>query len=137
MRLIFSFIFSLFFFTAFSQNYTQKGNRDIDGDGLPDSLAIKDGRIKVRLSSQNYQPMLSGDISGDGLSANLYFSYEKDGFSYRAQYMRAGHSAEFQYDKKTGKIKLIGLGHWDASSGYTGGDESDFDLPNHRLTLAV
>ncbi len=80
---------------------------DMDGDGIVDTafLAEGAGKILCALSSHKFKRVSSKKI----YLSNMNDFYEsKNGFSLDIHYNRTDNGYQFMYDKKAGKMRLIG-----------------------------
>jgi hypothetical protein len=87
----------------------EKVSKDLDGDSKLDTVYFDDkkSRIICLLSTQNFGMTQSKKI--DVLGDNLDVRATKDGFSFSVDWMRSGYATRFRYDKKTKRIRLIGM----------------------------
>ena len=83
--------------------------KDIDFDGVIDTIYVnqENSKIVCILSSKKYAKVESKIIGLNTMSG--IGDDGREGFVFENHYMRAGYSNQFRYDKKTKKIRLIGI----------------------------
>ncbi len=126
MRILFFYIAALHFFSSVSQN---KLTKDIDFDGIPDTIFIdyETAQIVCTLSSKNFKKVKSKTITD--LSESSRISKAKNGFYFGNNWMRAGYAAQFRYDKKQKRIRLIGIIRYNLGNAtHEGSGESSINL---------
>jgi len=137
MRFTF-FLFSIFLYlNAFGQIDSELV-KDIDGDNISDTIRLDSVRscIVCQLSSEDFTPIYSPEIyleNMNGMGSSL--SGIEKGFSYQFNWMRAGESVDFQYEKSTKKIRVTGMHTY--AFGNAAGDgknDLDFDLLDGRCS---
>lgn len=99
-------LFLLACFPAFAQ---KKLVKDIDFDGKADTIYIdqKEWKIVCRLSSQNFKKLKSKYIETSG--DNTVLEPKKNGFEIKVNWMRAGYTCQFRYEKNEKRIRAIGI----------------------------
>ncbi len=104
--------------TTFAQ---EKLVKDVDFDSVNDTVYIDKVKsvIVCKLSTQQFRPIESKPVE---INEHSFISESKKGFEFSYPEMRSGFSAQFRYDKKQKKIRLIGMGKY--SLGNIVGDES-------------
>ena len=105
-------IYLLFFISnlSFSQ---AKLIKDIDFDGIRDTISIDTENLKVisSLSTQNFKKVFSKEIESlDGL---VSLKDSSNGFTLNVDWMRAGYSCQFRYNKFERRIQLIGMSRYE------------------------
>src|SRR5690606_39615291 len=95
---------------AFSQ---EKLLKDLDNDGIKDSIYIDEDRYTIicRLSTQNIEIITSKPI--EALNYPSGVKETKNGFEFFNDWMRAGYKNQFKYNPKTKKIQLIGMSRYE------------------------
>ncbi|MBW1297919.1 hypothetical protein [Aquimarina litoralis] len=122
---LFSIILFLISITVVAQDKFQK---DIDFDGVVDTVYIdlNTSTIVCLLSSKQFQKVESKPID---LTNRCLIKDAKNGFYFENHWMRSGHSAQFRYDKKTKKIRLIGMSRYSfGNAANNGSGESSVNL---------
>jgi len=105
---------------------------DLDYDGKLDVVSIKkDGehnRIVYKLSTRKGQSFESDALESYN-SQIQHLEKSKNGFKYKETFMRGGISAQFRYEKKSKKMQLIGMEHYeDGNAAHVGSGESSVNL---------
>lgn len=109
--------------------------KDLDNDGIADSVVFDYDyfRIICKLSSKKFKQVASKPIPE--LSSHTYISETKNGFELIVPYMRGGFSNQFQYDKSTKNIQLIGMSRYELGAGPgDGSGESSINLLTGNYT---
>lgn len=103
-------------------------NKDLDFDGVEDRVFIDSAKsvIVCELSTQNFKPLQSKFLGEINDQSGVIDS--KDGFSFIVNWMRAGHTNQFRYNKKTKKIQLIGMSRYEFGYFGNGAGESSLNL---------
>ncbi len=120
--------FLLFFILPFSL-FSQKLIKDIDFDGIKDTIYVDNEKstIVCILSSKNNKKIESLPI--EMLSERSGIVDAKNGFKFNNDWMRGGHSNQFRYDKRTKKIRLIGMSRYEfGNAANEGSGESSVNL---------
>ena len=100
--------------------------KDLDGDGVLDSVYIEDSRIICRLSTQNFEKMQSQEVD---IFDGSHIENAKNGFYFNINFMRGGHQNQFKYDNKTKRIQLIGMSRYQlGNAANDGSGESSVNL---------
>ena len=105
---------------------------DLDHDGKLDEVSIKkDGehkRIVYTLSSMSGKSFQSEAL--ESYSSQIqHLEKSKNGFKYRIDFMRGGTACQFRYEKKSKKMQLIGMEHYEfGNAGHEGKGESSVNL---------
>ena len=113
-------------FPVFAQN---KLCKDIDFDEVIDTVFIdkEKSTIVCQLSSENFKRLESKPI--EILKLQNAITDAKDGFYFTIDWMRSGFSNQFRYDKKTKKIRLIGMSSYQFGNAVNDGSgESSVNL---------
>jgi len=99
-------------FSAFFEAQEIKLSKDLDGDKVADKvyLDVESNRFVCELSSQKFKKVFSGPFEEE---ADISLRATKNGFEIGVNYMRAGHSYQFQYERETKKIRLIGMDRYE------------------------
>ncbi|RZL32185.1 MULTISPECIES: hypothetical protein [Pedobacter] len=111
---------------AFSQD---KLIKDIDFDGVKDTVYVdaKTAEIVCRLSGLNFKKMKSK--GSESSTENAGFKPTKNGFEYHSDWMRAGYSNQFRYNKTLKRIQLIGMSRYEfGNAANDGSGESSVNL---------
>lgn len=92
--------------SAFAQ---EKLVKDLDFDGKNDTVYIDQNeyRIVCRLSTQKFKKIKSKPL--EIYSDQSYIAPAKNGFYWKNNWMRAGNSCQFRYEKAEKRIRLIGI----------------------------
>ena len=103
---------------------------DLDHDGKLDKVYFEEKKESVylvcELSSQNFKKMKSNTIRND---AYISLSKTKSGFKYHDDGMRSGAEWQFRYEKKSKKMRLIGMSRYNfGGSTLDGSGESSVNL---------
>lgn len=122
---IFVVIFSFNFFAAQDQLL-----KDIDFDSVKDSIFLdrKESVIICKLSSERFkvqksQPIKYLDETSSGIGKT------KNGFELNNNWMRTGYSAQFRFEKKEKRIRLIGMSRYEFGNAVNDGSgESSVNL---------
>ncbi|RZL44100.1 MAG: hypothetical protein EOP00_21330 [Pedobacter sp.] len=112
-------------FSVFAQNKLVK---DIDFDGKMDTVYIDETyRIVCQLSTQNYKKLKSKEIETAG--DNTFIEAKKNGFELRVNWMRAGYTCQFRYEKNEKRIRAIGMSEYAfGNAANDGSGEASFNL---------
>lgn len=98
------------FFIVPTMSFAQKEiiSEDFDGDKITDKVYVDEsgGTVTYELSSQKFKKVSTEDFRDNG---KIVLSPSKNGFKVELNQMRAGNSYQFQYEKSTGKMRLIGM----------------------------
>ncbi len=106
-----------------------KLTKDIDFDGKKDKVFIdkKTSTLVCLLSSKKFARYESQPL--DVFSDSFSIEKAKNGFYLDVNFMRAGYSNQFRYDKKRKKLRLIGMSHYDfGNAANDGSGESSVNL---------
>ncbi|GAA0721296.1 hypothetical protein GCM10009430_22400 [Aquimarina litoralis] len=106
-----------------------KLQKDIDFDGVEDTVYIDPDKstIVCLLSSIQFEKIESKPI--DILNEQSFIKDARNGFYFENHWMRAGYSNQFRYDKKNGKIRLIGMSRYEfGNAANDGSGESSVNL---------
>ena len=95
--------------------------KDMDNDGIMDSVYVENGRITCCLSTQNFEKMQSVEIDLTNLSG---ITDAKNGFYFENNWMRTGYKIQFRYDNKVKRMQLIGIEHYALGSSELSGEAS-------------
>jgi len=99
---------------------------DLDHDGKLDKVYFENEYLVCQLSSQKFKKMKSNTIRND---AYISLSKTKSGFKYHDDAMRSGAEWQFRYEKKSKKIRLIGMSRYNfGGSTLDGSGESSVNL---------
>jgi hypothetical protein len=109
-------------------------NIDLDHDGKNDKVYFEDENdefyLSYELSTQNFKKVRSDDI-GDYASASL--KKTNSGFKYHVDFMRAGGAWQFRYEKKTKKMRLIGMSRYEfGNAAHDGSGEASVNLLTNK-----
>ena len=110
----------------------EKVFKDLDGDSKPDTVYFdaEKSQIICLLSTQKFAAIQSMEI--DVLGDNSIVRATKDGFSFSVNWMRSGYSTQFRYEKKTKRIRLIGMTRYEfGPASNDGSGESSVNLLTH------
>lgn len=102
---------------------------DLDFDGVKDHVYIDSSAqiIVCELSSQKFVPLKSKSLGEINNQSGIKLS--KDGFSFIVNWMRAGNSNQFRYNKTTKKMQLIGMSRYEfGNAANDGSGESSLNL---------
>lgn len=104
--------------------------KDIDFDSVKDSIFLdrKESVIICMLSSENFKVQKSLPIEYlDETSSGI--SETKNGFELNNNWMRSGYSAQFRFEKKDKRIRLIGMDRYEfGNAANDGSGESSVNL---------
>ncbi len=106
-----------------------KLTKDIDFDGKKDKIFIdkKTSTLVCLLSSRNFARYESQPL--EFLLEATDIKPAKNGFYLDVNFMRAGYSNQFRYDKKRKKLRLIGMSHYEfGNASHDGSGESSVNL---------
>ncbi|MFD2921476.1 hypothetical protein ACFS6H_17240 [Terrimonas rubra] len=126
MKTLVSILLLLFFIQVNAQDKLVK---DIDFDGKNDTVYVDLEALVIicRLSSLQYKPVKSHPI--EVLNEQSGISATKNGFEFYNHWMRAGYHAQFRFDTKTKKIRLIGMSRYEfGPANNDGSGESSVNL---------
>jgi len=99
---------------------------DLDHDRKLDKVYFEEECLVCQLSSQNFKKMKSSTLRND---AKVYLSKTKSGFKYHDNGMRSGAEWQFRYEKKSKKMRLIGMSRYNfGGSTNDGSGESSVNL---------
>lgn len=104
-------------------------NKDLDFDGISDRVYVDsiEQKIVCELSTQNFIPNKSKSLGEVNDQSGVIIS--KDGFSFIVNWMRAGNTNQFRYNKTTQKIQLIGMSRYEfGNAANDGAGESSINL---------
>lgn len=107
----------------------EKLSKDLDGDSKPDTVYFdaEKSRIICLLSTQNFVAIQSKEIEVFGDNVNV--TATKDSFAFGVNWMRSGYSTQFRYEKRTKKIRLIGMSRYEfGPASNDGSGESSINL---------
>lgn len=107
----------------------EKVIKDLDGDSKYDTVYFdaEESRIICLLSTQNFVAIQSRVI--DVLGDNSNVSATKEGFAFGVNWMRSGYSTQFRYEKKSKRIRLIGMSRYEfGPASNDGSGESSVNL---------
>lgn len=107
----------------------EKLKKDLDNDGIPDSVYIdyEELTIVCLLSTQNFEKIVSEPIEMTEPSAGIRET--KNGFEFFNNWMRAGYAAQFRYEPKNQKVRLIGMSRYEfGNAANDGSGESSVNL---------
>jgi len=101
--------------------------KDLDGDGIMDSVYMENSRVTCCLSTQNFKKTQNHEI--EILNYMSYISDVKNGFYFENHWMRAGYKNQFRYDSKAKRIQLIGMSRYEFGNvANDGSGESSINL---------
>jgi len=103
--------------------------KDLDGDAVLDSIYIdyKTSKIICMLSTNSFKKIESKEIEMMNESSSIEDA--KNGFIFSNHWMRAGYENQFRYDKKSRKIRLIGMSRYEfGNAANDGSGESSVNL---------
>lgn len=104
--------------------------KDIDFDSVKDSIFLdrKESVIVCRLSSEGFKVQKSLPIKYlDETSSGI--NETKNGFELNNNWMRSGYSAQFRFEKKDKRIRLIGMDRYEfGNAANDGSGESSVNL---------
>ncbi len=109
--------------------FSQKLIKDIDFDTIKDTIYVDNEKstIVCILSSKNNKKIESLPIGL--LNERSGIVDAKNGFKFNNDWMRAGYSNQFRYDKRTKKIRLIGMSRYEfGNAANDGSGESSVNL---------
>ncbi|MCX2451613.1 hypothetical protein OQX61_10095 [Pedobacter sp. PLR] len=133
-----SIIFSIFFF-AFCHAQELKPDtlvKDLDADQHPDSIFFdkKSSRIMCKLSGQGFQEINSKEIENVELVMSG-IRLQENGFEFFNNWMRAGYTCYFVYDKARKKIRLAAMSRYEfGNAANDGSGNSNINLINNQYT---
>ncbi|WP_344929011.1 hypothetical protein [Aquimarina addita] len=113
-------------FSAIAQNELKM---DIDFDGVTDTIFIdtEKSTIVCLLSSKNFKRVESNPI--EILNPQSRITDARNGFYFENEWMTAGYSNQFRYDKKLKRIRLIGMSRYEfGNAANDGSGESSVNL---------
>ncbi|GHN00981.1 hypothetical protein WSM22_24700 [Cytophagales bacterium WSM2-2] len=101
---------------------------DFDGDLKPDTTFIDtlQSKIVCALSSQGFKRIESKALGQASSRTGLILT--KRGFQLYTNQGRTGWSAEFKYQRRFKKIRLIGMARYELVNGQLGGGNSSINL---------
>ncbi|MEO8516906.1 MAG: hypothetical protein ABI426_09180 [Flavobacterium sp.] len=104
------FVFTIIHFCAAGQ---EKVVKDLDNDQIKDTVYLDQEKsiIICRLSSQRFVKIASKPV--EILNETSGIKETKNGFYFYNNWMRAGYSNQFRYNKTLKKIQLIGMGRYE------------------------
>lgn len=108
--------------------------KDLDADQHPDSIFFDKAaaRIICKLSSQSFQEIKSKEIDNIELVMTGIRPME-NGFEFFNNWMRAGYTCFFRYDKKTKTIRLISMSRYEfGNAANDGSGNSSINLITHQ-----
>ncbi len=115
------------FTAAFSQEILE---HDMNGDGIADKVWLEEEVILCKLSGNENVLVKSKPI--DQIADNVSFHAAAGGFYFNVNYMRAGFSVQFRYNKKTGRMETIGMSRYEfGPASNDGSGESSVNLLTH------
>lgn len=103
--------------------------KDLDGDAKMDTVSIntESSKIICRLSTQKFKKTESKAV--DVLNEESGIAATKNGFSFSNNWMRAGYSVAFRYDKMARKMQVIGMNRYEFGNATNDGSgESSVNL---------
>lgn len=124
-------------FAAFCQGQELKADtllKDLDADQLPDSIFFDkaSARIICKLSSQGFQEIKSKEIDHIELVMTGVRSIE-NGFDFFNNWMRAGYTCFFSYDKNRKKIRLTSMSRYEfGNAANDGSGNSNLNLISNK-----
>lgn len=110
--------------------------KDLDGDQHPDSIFFDKtaARIICKLSSQVFQEIKSKEIENIELVMTGIRPME-NGFEFFNNWMRAGYTCFFRYDKKIKSIRLVSMSRYEfGNAANDGSGNSSINLITHQYT---
>ena len=122
-------LFIILTFISFSVLSQNKLEKDIDFDGIIDTVFIDSEKstLVCLLSSDNFKKTESKPIEILNLQSGI--TDARNGFYFKNNWMRAGYSNQFKYDIKTKKIRLIGMSRYEfGNAANDGSGESSVNL---------
>lgn len=121
----------ILFLISFSVLGQGKLIKDLDFDGIDDSVYYDENSNTVicKLSTQKFKPIVNDVIETYGNGIQIIDA--KNGFYLNINWMRAGYSNQFRYNKKTKKMQLIGMSRYEfGNAANDGSGESSVNLLN-------
>ncbi len=122
-------LISILFLVSFSVFGQEKLIKDLDFDGIDDSVYYDENSYTVicKLSTQKFKPIVNDLIETYG--NGIYVTDAKNGFYINISWMRSGISSQFRYNKKTKKMQLIGMSRYEfGNAANDGSGESSVNL---------
>ncbi|WP_222536338.1 hypothetical protein [Pedobacter polysacchareus] len=110
--------------------------KDLDADQHPDSIFFDKAaaRIICKLSSQAFQEIKSKEIDNIELVMTGIRPME-NGFEFFNNWMRAGYTCFFRYDKKTKSIRLVSMTRYEfGNAANDGSGNSSINLISQQYT---
>ncbi|MBC8986735.1 hypothetical protein H9X96_13210 [Pedobacter sp. N36a] len=108
--------------------------KDLDADQHPDSIFFDkaSARIICKLSSQGFQEIKSKEIENIDLVMTGIRALE-NGFEFFNNWMRAGYTCFFRYDKNSKKIRLASMSRYEfGNAANDGSGNSSINLVTHQ-----
>lgn len=121
-------------FSAFFEAQEIKLSKDLDGDKVADHvyLDVESNQFVCELSSQKFKKVFSEPFEEE---ADISLRATKNGFEIGVNYMRAGHSYQFRYERETKKIRLIGMDRYEfGPANNDGSGKSSVNLLTRQYT---
>ena len=114
----------------------QELNMDLDNDGKRDRVYMEkkltQSYIVYNISSQGKEKLKSSALESYN-SQTAFLEKTKNGFKYLLNFMRGGMSFQFRYEKKTHKMRLIRMKHYEYGNAmHEGSGESDINFLTGR-----
>lgn len=125
MKLLIS---SFLLFAIFTANAQQKLIRDIDFDGINDTIYLDENEavIVAKISTQQFKKIKSQPLE---ITPQSFIEATKNGFEFQNNWMRAGYANQFRYEKKEKRIRLIGMSRYEfGNAANDGSGESSVNL---------
>lgn len=108
--------------------------KDLDADKVPDSIFFDkaSARIICKLSSQGFQEIKSKEIDNIELVMTGIRPIE-NGFEFFNNWMRAGYTCFFSFDKNSKKIRLASMSRYEfGNAANDGSGNSNLSLISHK-----
>lgn len=125
MKLLIS---SLLLFVISTISAQQKLIKDIDFDGINDTIYIDETEalIVAKLSTHQFKKIKSQTLE---ITPQSFIEPTKNGFEFQNNWMRAGYANQFRYEKKEKRIRLIGMSRYEfGNAANDGSGESSVNL---------
>lgn len=106
-------IIDLIFFIIISQTSFSQIIKDLDKDGVKDSISFDQHKrvLICKLSTHKFKPIYSQTELSDEMNSGVRET--KNGFDFFVNHMRAGYANQFRYEENDKKIRLIGMSRYE------------------------
>lgn len=110
----------------------QELNIDLDNDGKKDKVFLKCNDTQCRIVcsfASSKKEKIQSSVLEKYDSHISFLEKTKSGFKYNLNFMRGGMSFQFRYEKKSHKVRLIGMEHYEfGNASHIGRGESSINL---------